>query len=97
MAHGPMLGAFVWHEAVEPTNYAAERALRHAVLWRKASGGTDSQGGSRFAERVLSVRETCRQQGRGLLEYMVEWCQARRDAEVPPSLLPKGSSRLEVA
>jgi hypothetical protein len=36
------------HQGVEPTNNAAERALRHAVLWRKGSGGTDSSRGSRF-------------------------------------------------
>jgi transposase len=97
MAHEPKLWAFVWHEGVEPTNNAAERALRHAVLWRKDSGGTDSQGGSRFVERVLSVRETCRQQGRGLLEYMVACCQAHLEAKAPPSLLPEGGSQLEVA
>src|SRR5262249_50465232 len=28
---------------IEPTNNAAERALRHAVLWRKSSGGTASE------------------------------------------------------
>ena len=27
---------------VEPTNNVAERALRHAVIWRRISGGTDS-------------------------------------------------------
>src|SRR5215471_10122019 len=75
-ANESKLWTFVWHEGVEPTNNAAERALRHAVLWRKGSGGTDSQRGSRFVERILSVRETCRQQGRGLLAYLVECCQA---------------------
>jgi transposase len=72
LVHERKLWMFVWQEGVEPTNNAAERALRHAVLWRKGSGGTDSQRGSRFVERVLSVRETCRQQGRGLLEFLVE-------------------------
>ncbi len=37
-------------EGIEPTNNDAERVLRHAVLWRKSSGGTDSQAGSRFVE-----------------------------------------------
>ena len=54
---------------VEPTNNAAERALRHAVIWRRISGGTDSEGGSRFVERMLSVVATCRQQKRGVLEW----------------------------
>ena len=33
---------FVEHPGVEPTNNAAERALRHAVIWRKTSFGTQS-------------------------------------------------------
>ena len=44
-ANESKLWAFVWHEGIEPTNNAAERALRHAVLWRKGSGGTDSRRG----------------------------------------------------
>lgn len=96
-ANESKLWAFVWQEGVEPTNNAAERALRHAVLWRKGSGGTDSQRGSRFVERVLSVRETCRQQGRGLMAYLEECCQARLEGKALPSLLPGTSPKLEVA
>jgi transposase len=97
ITHERKLWAFVWREGIEPTNNAAERALRHAVLWRKGSGGTDSGRGSRFVERVLSVRETCRQQGRGLLEYLVECCQAHLDGKDAPSPLPKKEPRLEIA
>jgi len=96
IAHERKLWAFVWREGIEPTNNAAERALRHAVLWRKGSGGTDSHRGSRFVERVLSIRETCRQQGRGLLDYLVACCQARLEGEDARSLLAKDGSRLEV-
>jgi transposase len=91
------LWTFVWQEGIEPTNNAAERALRHAVLWRKGSGGTDSRRGSRFVERILSVRETCRQQGRSLLGYLVECCQARLEDKAAPSLLPESGSWLGVA
>jgi transposase len=56
---------------VEPTNHAAERALRPAVLWRKGSLGSASAAGSRFAERLLTVVATCRQQGRSLLDFLV--------------------------
>jgi transposase len=97
IAHEPRLWTFVWHEGVEPTNNAAERALRHAVLWRKGSGGTDSKRGSRFAERVLSIRATCRQQGRAVLAYLVECCQAHLENKAPPSLLPQAGSQLQVA
>jgi transposase len=95
IAHEARLWTFVWQEGVEPTNNAAERALRHAVLWRKGSGGTDSSRGSRFVERVLSIRETCRQQGRGLWEYLVECCEARLIGENAPSLLPRGGLTTE--
>jgi transposase len=96
-ANEARLWTFVWQEGIEPTNNAAERALRHAVLWRKGSGGTDSRQGSQFVERILSIRETCRQQGRGLLEYLVECCQARLDNKPSPSLLPGVRPQLEAA
>jgi transposase len=89
IAHERKLWAFVCREGVEPTNNAAERALRHAVLWRKGSGGTDSERGSRFVERVLSIRETCRQQGRNVLDCLTECCRAYLQGGVPPSLLPE--------
>jgi Transposase IS66 family len=41
----------------------AERAIRKAALWRRASYGTQSLGGRRFVERILSVVATLRQQG----------------------------------
>lgn len=81
------LWTFVSQAGIEPTNNAAERALRHAVLWRKCSGGTQSSQGSRFVERLLSVRETCRQEGRGVLAYLTQCCQARISGEQAPSLL----------
>src|SRR5262249_3672552 len=97
LAHESKLWTFVWCNGVEPTNNAAERALRHAVLWRKGSGGTDSGRGSRFVERILSIRETCRQQGRGLLEYLAGCCKARLEGDDAPSLMAKGDSRRGVA
>lgn len=73
-------------EGVEPTNNAAERALRHAVIWRRISGGTDSEGGSRFVERMLSVVATCRQQKRSVLEYLTRCHRARLNGMEAPSL-----------
>src|SRR4029077_12265601 len=64
------LWTFARVKGVSPTNNAAERAVRHAVIWRRISGGTDSAQGSRFVERMLSVVATCRQQGRNVLEYL---------------------------
>ena len=82
------LWTFVWIEGIEPTNNDAERVLRHAVLWRKSSGGTDSEAGSRFVERMLSIVATARQQNRNVLELLTAYCRARLDGSATPSLLP---------
>ena len=85
------LWTFTRVAGVEPTNNAAERALRHAVIWRRISGGTDSEAGSRFVERMLSAVATCRQQGRSTLDYLTSCFEARLVGQDIPSLLP-GSS-----
>ena len=71
------LWVFAGVEGVEPTNNAAERVLRRAVIWRKLSFGTQSDWGSRFVERMLSVIETCRKQSRDTLSYLADCIQAR--------------------
>ena len=81
------LWTFARVTGVEPTNNAAERALRPAVLWRKGSFGTQSQRGSRFAEEMLTVAASCRQQGRHLLSFLVEVCKAALLGKSPPSLV----------
>jgi transposase len=90
LAVEPALWTFVRIEGIEPTNNAAERSLRHAVLWRKTSHGTDSEAGSRFVENILSVVATCRQQGRNVLEYLTRCCEAQVRKLQPPTLLPQG-------
>lgn len=84
----PALWTFAAVDGIEPTNNAAERALRPAVLWRKGSFGTQSEAGSRFVERLLTVAATCKQQGRGLLDFLVEALTAARSGVPPPSLVP---------
>ena len=79
---------FVDNEGVEPTNNAAERALRFAVLWRKGSFGSDSVGGSHFVERILTVRATLRSQKRDLYAYLKDACTAALHGVSPPSILP---------
>ncbi len=82
------LWTFARVKGVEPTNNAVERSLRHAVIWRRISGGTDSVDGSRFVERMLTVVATCRQQGRNILEYLSECFEANCRSQAIPSLLP---------
>ncbi len=84
----PALWTFVRVPGVEPTNNAAERALRPAVLWRKGSFGTPSDAGNDFVARLLSVAATCRQQQRPLLAYLTAVCTAAHLGHPSPSLLP---------
>lgn len=83
------LWTFVRVAGVEPTNNGAERPLRRAVLWRRRSFWTQSAGGSRFVERILTVVTTCRQQKRDVLDYLTEACAAAIRGDQPPSLLPR--------
>jgi transposase len=86
--HRPWLWMFLRHEGLEPTNNAGERSLRHAVIWRKLSFGTQSGNGSRFVETMLTVVETCRQQGRNAFDYLTHAVEARLADQAVPSLLP---------
>lgn len=82
------LWTFVQVEGVEPTNNAAERAVRPGVLWRKGSFGTQSQRGSRFVERMMTVVATLKRQDRNVLNYVTAACQAAISDESAPSLIP---------
>jgi transposase len=82
------LWTFVWEPGVEPTNTSAERPLRRAVLWRRRSFGPQSEAGSQFVERILTVVTTLRQQRRDVLDYLTEACAAAICNTPAPSLLP---------
>lgn len=84
----PALWTFAYVEGVEPTNNAGELRMRHGVLWRKTSFGTDSPSGSRFVERILTVVTTLRMQGRNVLDYVADACEAMLHGRDAPSLLP---------
>jgi transposase len=72
------------------TNNAAERALRHAVILRRVQGGTQSQQGSRWIERILSIRETTRLQDRSVLDYLISAANAWHAGLPVPSPLAAG-------
>jgi transposase len=86
--HRERLWVFVDSEGIEPTNNAAEQALRHAVIWRKLSFGTQSASGSRFVERLLTVIETCRRQNRNVYAWLTDAVAAHLAGQPSPSLLP---------
>jgi transposase len=86
--HRDWLWTFLDVEGAQPTNNASERALRHAVIWRKLSFGTQSAAGSRFVETILTAIETCRQQSRNVFAFLTHAVEAHFNAQPAPSLLP---------
>ena len=87
LVHEEALWTFVRVEGVEPTNNAAEQALRGAVLWRKGCFGAHSDAGNRFVERILTVSATCRKQQRHLLTFVTEAIEAYWAGRPAPILL----------
>ena len=85
------LWTFVRVEGVEPTNNNAERPLRRAVIWRRKSFGTQSESGSRFVERILTVVTTLRQRGRDVLGYLTTVCAVASVSASSLCLLPDSS------
>lgn len=89
----PAMWTFVRLAGVSPTNNASERAIRRGVIWRKLCFGTHSEAGSRFAERMLTVTATLRQQGRGVVDYVTSSIEASLRGERPQSLLPMAAAK----
>ena len=85
--HRQWLWTFLDYEGVEPTNNGSERALRHAVIWRKLSFGTQSAKGSQFVETMLTVIETCRQQGHNTFTFVADAVHAHFSGHPAASLL----------
>jgi transposase len=82
---GPMW-RFATVAGLEPTNNLAERMLRRAVIWRKKSFGSQSRGGCRFVERMLSVTMTLKLRGRDVLGYLASAVAAHRQGQAAPPL-----------
>jgi transposase-like protein len=87
LANWNHLFTFLTHEGVEPTNNAAEQAIRPAVQWRKLCFGNQSDGGERFTERILTVTRTCQLQGRNSFHFLSELMEAAFKGLPRPSLL----------
>ena len=87
LEHRQALWTFVHTHGVEPTNNHAERELRAFVLWRKSSFGSQSDRGSLFAARIMTVTHTLRKQNRHVLSYLTAACQAVLRGEPAPSLI----------
>lgn len=66
------LWTFIYVKGVEPTNNEAERGLRHAVIWRKLSFGTQSEIGERFVERIMTVAQTLKKRAHNSFNYLTD-------------------------
>jgi transposase len=80
---------FVHEEGVEPTNNAAERALRTAVQWRKIMFGNRSPDGEIAVARLLTVTRTCQLQQLNALVYLTAAIRCHRRRGAVASLLRK--------
>jgi|688.fasta_scaffold276511_1 transposase len=89
------LWTFVERVGVEPTNNAAERALRPAVIWRRTSFGAQSQAGSEFVARMLTVVTSLQAQQRDVLDFLTQAIQAERLGHEHPDLRPQPSAEDE--
>ena len=87
LEHREALWTFVEHDGVEPTNNHAERELRGLVMWRRRSFGSQSERGTHFAARMMTIAHTARKQGREILEFLAACCSPRSVGAPAPSLL----------
>ncbi len=59
---------------------------------RRTSFGSQTQAGSSFVPRMLTVVTTLKSQRRNVLDFMTNAVSAARVGEASPSLLPEGSA-----
>jgi transposase len=67
--HGEAIFRFMFDAGVEPTNNAAERGIRTAVIDRRITQGSRSLMGRQWNERIWTVLGTCRKQGRSAWRF----------------------------
>ena len=68
LRHRPELTRFLWHQNLDGTNNAAERALRPAVVMRKITGGSRSESGAAAWAKLASLVRTADQRNVGVLQ-----------------------------
>jgi hypothetical protein len=86
--HGDAYFRFITTPGIEPTNNAAERAIRFVVIDRHVTQGTRGAPGRRACERLWTVIATCRLQGRSAYDFILQCVSAHFPDQPPPSLLP---------
>ena len=81
---------FLEHPQVPPDNNLAERSLRLAVTKRKVSGGSRSMARFQQTADLLTVIQTCRRQGRSVIEFFQQALREQVElSQSTCSLLPE--------
>ncbi|MBE9137926.1 transposase [Nodosilinea sp. LEGE 07088] len=85
---------FLDHPEVPPDNNRSECSLRLAVTKRKVSGGSRSMTGFAQTASLLTVIQTCRTQGRSVLDFFQQVLMATGSPKgrPMPSLIPDAST-----
>jgi hypothetical protein len=87
------LWTFATKAEVDPTNNAAERAIRPAVVWKKRSYGVESERGARYVETMLSIWATCRCNDVNAANYLRELIHAHRSKTTLPAIFDFSDSK----
>jgi len=78
-------------DILQPTNNRAEQGIRHPVIGRALSLGSQSDRGLRFTERMLTTITTLRRQGRRILDFLQKALLAFRGIGQVPTLVEQPS------
>ena len=89
--HGEAIFRFLFDAAVPPTNNAAERGVRTAVIDRRITQGSRSLMGRQWNERIWTVLGTCRKQGRSAWRFLQDALLAFHGQASAPSLIPQAA------
>jgi transposase len=81
------LWTFLFQENLEPTNNLAERGLRPAVIYRKLTGGSQSEWGMTFIERLLTITCTFRQRAMNVFTFLIGIFRAHIFGEQAPPVM----------
>jgi transposase len=87
--HGEAIFRFLFDPAISPTNNAAERGIRTAVIDRRITQGSRSRMGREWNARIWTVLGTCRKQGRSAWQFLQNALSAHHFQTPAPSLLPQ--------
>jgi len=85
--HGDAIFRFLFDPAISPTNNAAERGIRTAVIDRRITQGSRSPMGRQWNARIWTVLGTCRKQGRSAWQFLQDALSAYHFQTPAPSLL----------